>query len=488
MKSKITKSNLIYALNAIMAAVALVFMFSISASAEDNVTGQGDIFLNSVNLEEYPYWVYNCETNAKISQVNVAITNSNKKLALYYDPICGINVYNYNLVSFHNRYKRENGDIYYDFWGSFPEASPHTLPGSSNIGNTSTIVFQTNIPIFANYAAAESYVNGITDMYSALNYNRIYDIVSGWVNPYLNTSVNNNEVPYPVIENINFNGFDVVDMPEHWCIDVGVEVGLSEPYSMEYSSKPYDDAVRTNLGFITENSEVGHSAPEFRNLDYNADASAAAWTCINEFYASYPSYDDYTNNSGYSIDGNMKLQQYWLPHCTNTAAVGWSKWRDVDLAKYNQTTATDLVNFKQAYVEYKLRYYYFDDNSGYQYGPFITYKYYANGSVEYNQEYYSQGSGSIPVQSGTGTQDETGSINYNEAGTREFGFDGFSANDVTGAFGYINSVFTNIDQSFTTFAAVFGAVFTCLPDFLVWTIFAGMCIMVVIGIAKVIFG
>lgn len=343
-----------------------------------------------------------------------------------------------------------------------------------------TKYFITNIPIFQNYNDALAYSAGELDIDEALNYNKVFENGS-YVSPFEDLEINDSDIVLPVLSNITHEGFTVdnINSDDRFLLEIYMQSGLESPANYVDGTLDISDALFVNnFGLINENSEAYyHDSVVDLNMMYSVDNNTALLSSINSFYTTYPSCYDYTNG----IDRVWKaseLYNIWgLPF--GKQAVFFNHNTKVSASELASVTPYDIPN---AYTQYKVRFFYFDDVSGWHYGPWANYTYFSDGNVVKSGIFQNNNGDIIETPTENGTQDTSGNISYSN--NAEY----INLNNPNELFSYIRATFNNIDLSMGNFATLFASVFGFIPAEIQTMLWLGIAVMVIIGVIKVIKG
>ena len=152
-------------------------------------------------------------------------------------------------------------------------------------------------------------------------------------------------------------------------------------------------------------------------------------------------------------------------------------WRTNHEVNTSDVDANLVEKIPICYTHYRVRYFYYDDESGFHYGPWANVVYFSNGKVVSNAIFQDDDGNIIETTINNGLQDESGNITYDNSEFIDIG-------NINGLFGNIRSIFNNISATNGTFSQLFASVFNFLPPEILAIIFGGIGLMVFIGIAK----
>lgn len=352
---------------------------------------------------------------------------------------------------------------------------------STSFQNINVVLFETNIPIFATKQEAEDYRAGNIDITSALNYKKAYDNGS-WNLPFQDIEINDSNMVTPKLSNVSHSGFTVTNAPnEKYMVDVYLESGIQDPYAYQQGLTSL-----TSTRFVNKFGLVSDQDGLFTgNIDlmrcYGVDNVSALNSSCKQFYEEFPSISSFNRNCGLPL---MDLSAN-----TITFSV-WGKPFGKKFVFFNTLStvdSSDLVsincyNIPIAYTNYKVRFFYYDEDSGFHYGPWTNFIYFSDNRV-YESGIFESDDGSV-IESPLvpGTQDSEGNVSIGTSGNL------IDFNNPNELFSYIRSVFNNVSLVMGNFATIFGSVFSFLPTEITSIIFLGIALMVLIGIIKVIKG
>ena len=348
--------------------------------------------------------------------------------------------------------------------------------------------FVTNIPFFSSYEDALVYINGDDSaVKSALNYKKTFENGS-WVKPFEDIEINDREIPVPELCNITHSSFSVSNnVDEKYLVEVYLDSGLQNPYyaldAMTYNS--IDDPFYVNsFGLITDRSEAYWNGPDFDVFAlWQVDNCSALLESVNSFYTRFP-----TAMSWYTAEDVQTTGVF--SNFDKTAYGIWGApfgdkyglWGNISKVTAEDLATVDIDDVPLCFTHYRVRYWYYDDDSGYHYGPWASVVYFSDGKVVINS-IFQDDDGNI-IESGTesGRQDGNGILNI----TDKFGSLDLGSSD--NLFAYINSLFTNLKYVAGNFSIVFASVFSFLPEDVRHMIYLGMGSIIVIAIIKALRG
>ena len=350
--------------------------------------------------------------------------------------------------------------------------SPYPYATSSQACLSSAFI--TNIPIFENVNDADLYVGGDDSVLSkAINYNKTYDSEGDvWVTPFDNIQINDSDMPLPSLSKVSHNGFTVKPPDERYMVDIYLESGIQSPALYVKSLTRVENSYYINNFGLISDIEGAFTGTIELDKDYGIDNRGALLESCNSFYSEFPNLKSYADTFIFpdkSLGINTKTFAIWgQPFGKNF--VFWTKSADVG------TTVSSIDIIPIAYTNYKVRYYYFDDTSGFHYGPWVNFIYFSDGRV-YNNYVYQGKDGSIietPLQSGN--QDASGNVNI--SGNTNL----IDLENPNGFFGYIRSLLNNVDATMNTYSTLFAMYFSFIPSDLQAVIWLGIAIMVLTGV------
>ncbi|MBO5341975.1 MAG: hypothetical protein J6A73_04745 [Lachnospiraceae bacterium] len=471
----------------------LCFSFSFSVSAEsENDDSSSDYLTGVFKIGDEVY--YTCEimytyrgTEYHWSMdMRTTITETNKMMCLYYDD------YSLSSVGYHlNEMGVPGGteNLYQDLKSDGTEytnqactnVQPTLYIDTSVYDSCFDVYFLTNLPIFESYEAAIAYRSGELGIEKAVNYKKVFEN-GNWVSPFEDIEINDSNIPTPELSNVSHNGFTVTNAPdERYMVDVYMESGIQNPLPYEKNMTSIGDALFVNSFGLVSDSEGAYTGTIDILACYGIDNLTALDNSKNSFYSTYVDLSHF-NDSLYSI-GEMGVNQK-----------SWSIWgapfgkKLVFFTKYTYPEASEfqslsIYKMPLCYTNYKVRYFYFDEESGMHYGPWTNFIYFSDGRV-FQSSIYEDNNGNVidtPLQSGS--QDSEGNVSINNSPGNLIELE--NPNEL---FGYLRSVLNNMNATNNTFSQLFGSVFNFLPPEILAIIFGGIAAMVFIGIVKSLAG
>jgi len=338
----------------------------------------------------------------------------------------------------------------------------------------------TNIPIFDNEADAISYASGNVDMLSsAVNYKKVSENGS-WVQPFEDIEINDMDMSSPQLSNVSHNGFTVVDIPnEKYMVDVYVESGLQQPYNYQRKLKDTGDALFVNNFGLVSDVEGAFTGEIDLLRCYGVDNETALLQSCVDFYTTYPSvksFNDvhYPNGLG-ALENNSATFAIWGQPFSRVF-VFWTVGSSV---KSEELSTLDLSNVPIAFTNYKVRYFYYDDDSGFHYGPWTNFVYFSDGRVLQGNIYQGNDGSVIETPMDSGVQDSAGNVSVN---TSIGNF--VDLNNPNELFGYIRSVINNVNATGNQFMVLFANVFSFIPSEMQLALWFGIGVIILIGIIK----
>lgn len=344
----------------------------------------------------------------------------------------------------------------------------HPAPYGNN--QCVTIDFHTNIPIFSCKSDAEQYLNGNLDLKSAINYKKSMEN-NEWVKPFEDIEINDSDILVPDLSNISHEGFTVTNCNnDKYLIEIYMKSGFASPESGLSSLTTIDDALFVNnFGLITDNSEAYWNGPTINIAQlYGVDNISALTNSYTNFYTSYPSAKSYgidaSRDDTYKIWGNPFNKNTWF-YTNNT-----------------EVNNSDLIgkspyDFDLCFTNYRVRYFYYDDDSGYHYGPWCDVVYFSNGYITQSAIFQSNVGNIIETPITSGTQDSSGNINFNTSNIIDL-------NNPNELFSYLRSTINNINATGNTFMTLFATLFSFIPIELQIALWLGIACMIFIGVIK----
>lgn len=424
------------------------------------------------------YYVENLLVSGKteVMDYSLQITESNKYICMYISTGGTVSGYALEMIGFENGGLQtiydEDGNIESSYVVNVASVKPHAY--SSPYWSAQGILFNTNIPIFEDYATASSYVNNKDDslLTQAVNYKKVYEN-GNWVKPFEDIEINDSDILVPDLSNISHTGFTVTNCKdERYVVEIYMESGLEKPENYINQSRNVEDALFVNaFGLITDNSEAYYNGPTFDIAQlYGIDNYTALMNSINSFYTTYP--------SGNSYPVNEKASNNYFIWGKPFGKIGafFSNGSKVSADELLLVTPADVPI---CYTQYKVRYFYYDDSSGYHYGPWGVYTYFSDGNVVKSSIFQSNTGDIISTPGINGSQDSDGNIGYSDDTNY------VDLNNPNELFGYIRSVFNNVSSTMGNFSILFGSVFNFLPVEILAIIFLGMAVMVLVGVIRV---
>lgn len=342
----------------------------------------------------------------------------------------------------------------------------------------STSYFYTNLPIFETYELAEQYHNGEDVAAQALNYNKEYANGS-WVRPFEDIEINDSDILVPDLSNISHTGFTVTNCSdERYLVDIYMESGLESIETAIAGTLEIDDAMYVNnYGLITDYSEAYYNGPDFDIAQlFGIDNYAALVENYTDFYTKYPNAVSYDSNVSLS-DLDYYYQIWGEPF--GKKFVFYNGRTSVDSSDLSLVTPYDIP---LCYTQYKVRYFYYDDSSGFHYGPWGVYTYFSTGDVVKSSIFQSNTGDIITTPAVSGSQDSDGNIGYIDDTNY------IDLNNTNELFGNIRAIFNNLQATFGSYSVIFATVFSFIPVDIQGIIWLGIVLMVFIGIAKAVVG
>lgn len=331
--------------------------------------------------------------------------------------------------------------------------------------------FVTNIPFFSSYEDALIYINGDDDaVKSALNYKKTFENGS-WVRPFEDIEINDSDILVPDLSNISHEGFTVTNCNnELYVCEIYMESGIEKPENYMNGSLNVDNALFVNsFGLITDNSEAYWNGPTFNIAQlYGVDNYSALMNSVNNFYSSYPSPNSYY--SGYKASDNYQI--WGRPF--NKQGIFFMNSTSVNSNDLIGITPYDIPI---CYTQYRVRYFYYDDDSGYHYGPWGIYTYFSDGSVSKSGLFQSNTGDIIEIPTTSGIQNESGNVEFNTSNIVDL-------NNPNELFGYLRSTINNINATGNTFMTLFATLFSFIPIELQIALWLGIACMIFIGVIK----
>lgn len=462
--------------------ICFVFGFTTTtAHAEDIITcnsgiNVGDrIYLYAVNY--YPAMANEAETRIMIDEI---ATEETVKCCYYLQDYAlsptGKELWASGTFPtiYYETYKA-NGDLYVSGTGKniIRTHSQAIYPYSGDRYITSSTLI-TNIPIFENLADAELYVKGDDGVINkAVNYNKTYDGEgNAWVTPFENIQINDSDMPLPSLSNVSHNGFTVNPPDEKYMVDIYLESGIQNPGQYVRNLTTIENPLYVNKFGLISDIEGAFTGTIELDKHYGIDNRGALLKSCNDFYSEFPTLKSYADTypiADKMLEVNSMTFSIWgQPFGKNY--VFWNKLSQVDSA------VTSIDSIPIAYTNYKVRYYYYDDASGFHYGPWVNFVYFSDGRV-YNNYVYQGNDGTIietPVQSGS--QDASGNVNISN--NANF----IDLENPNGFFGYIRSLINNVDATMNSYSTLFAMYFSFIPSDLQGAIWLGIAIMLVTGV------
>ena len=404
-------------------------------------------------------------------------TSSNKYICFYLESgansptgyqLAILNNTHFDNLSMTITYVYDNGSTQYSHNNAVLNMRPYDyqIYSDAKSGN----YFYTNIPIFQSRAAAQEYVNGNRDINTAINYKKTMDNGS-WVRPFEDIEINDSDILVPDLSNISHEGFTVTNCNnDKYLIEIYMKSGFASPESGLSSVTTIDDALFVNnFGLITDNSEAYWNGPTINIAQlYGVDNISALTNSYTNFYTSYPSAKSYgidaSRDDTYIIWGNPFNKNTWF--YTNNTEVD-----DSDLI------GKSPYDFDLCFTNYRVRYFYYDDDSGYHYGPWCDVVYFSSGYITQSAIFQSNVGNIIETPITSGTQDSSGNINFNTSNIVDL-------NNPNELFGYLRSTINNINATGNTFMTLFATLFSFIPIELQIALWLGIACMIFIGVIK----
>lgn len=331
--------------------------------------------------------------------------------------------------------------------------------------------FSTNIPIFSSQVDAELYVNGDSDLIkSAVNYKKTYENGS-WVKPFEDIEINDSNMSSPQLANVSHSGFTVVNIPdERYMVDVYLESGIQNPLPYEISLTSIGDALFVNSFGLVSDTEGAFTGEIDLLSCYGVDNISALNDSVSQFYSTYPSINAFNDSLPMeTLKVNKPTWSIW-GQPFGKSFVFFSK-----SSSANGTVSAD--NCPLAYTNYKVRYFYYDDDSGFHYGPWTNFIYFSDGRVMRGEVFQGNDGNIIESPLESGTQDSSGNVSMNYGSLVDIE----NPNEL---FGYLRSLINNINATGNNFMTLFGTVFSFLPSDLLAIIWLGIGCMILIGIIR----
>lgn len=372
-----------------------------------------------------------------------------------------------------------------DFWFGNHDWIPFGYANSESY-IVSSSGFSTNIPIFSSQADAELYVNGDSDLIkSAINYKKTYENGS-WVRPFEDIEINDSNMLVPALTNVSHSGFSCTNNnDEKYLVEVYVSSGLQNIGNyLEGSTSISDPFVENSFGLVSNNSEAQYNGSSISLFDcYGVDNVNALYNNLIELYTTYPTVLSYQKGTDYEYERedftatSPCFFDIWGRYFGKT----YMFWRTNHEVNTSDVDANLVEKIPICYTHYRVRYFYYDDESGFHYGPWANVVYFSNGKVVSNAIFQDDDGNIIETTINNGLQDESGNITYDSSEFIDIG-------NVNGLFGNIRSIFNNISATNGTFSQLFASVFNFLPPEILAIIFGGIGLMVFIGIVKACIG
>lgn len=445
--------------------VGVIFATTTTVNAEDKPISYATVDINQG--ETYYYymkWSRGSEYQYQLAD-NLTYTGTGK-MALYLVDTSKYPMYireastSMSIPSFRSYSNFETCENY----GSWP------IGNGSSYTNLVLVELKTNIPIFASQDMADQYRSGSIGIEKALNYKKISQNGS-WVRPFEDIEINDSDILVPDLSNISHEGFTVTNCNnELYVCEIYMESGIEKPENYMNGSLNVDNALFVNsFGLITDNSEAYWNGPTFNIAQlYGIDNYNALMNSVNNFYSSYPSPNSYY--SGYKASDNFQL---------------WGQpfgKQGIFFMNSTSVSSNDLIGITPydipiCYTQYRVRYFYYDDNSGYHYGPWGIYTYFSDGSVSKSGLFQSNTGDIIEIPTTSGIQNESGNIDFNTSNIVDL-------NNPNELFGYLRSTINNINATGNTFMTLFATLFSFIPIELQIALWLGIACMIFIGVIK----
>ena len=298
-------------------------------------------------------------------------------------------------------------------------------------------------------------------------------------------------IPAPELSSISHNGFTLLNNTNNeYFVDIIVE---SKFYGvkMEKSAGTWLPTVDTDWIYSshyynfadTSQIAINNDVIYFPNL-FSANPENDLITDFKNWSSEYPNYSDLPTMS-------------FLKH--STAARTTYNLKFLFDEDSNYTDSEQLRYSSCAESVFYVRYY----NKSMVYGPWVRYKYRDGasakvGDTDYGGAFVDVGQvdtdddGNVKVDDNgnpvvsdnvSGRQDyDTGETNY---GDSSFSFD---LSDISKFFDYLKKIFESVLGSLSAFGSVVAACFPFLPEELVNAVIFGICVMMFVGIIKVVKG
>ncbi len=330
-------------------------------------------------------------------------------------------------------------------------------------------IVSTNIPIFESKEIALAYENGEIDITKALNYKKTYENGS-WVKPFEDIEINDSNMSSPQLANVSHSGFSVINVPDdRYMVDVYLESGVQNPLPYEMGLTSIGDSLFVNSFGLVSDTEGAFTGDIDLLSCYGVDNITALNSSVSQFYSTYPNMNAYNRTNLVDLKINKTTWSIWgQPFGKSFVFFSGS-------TSANGTISADFCPL--AYTNYKVRYFYYDDNSGFHYGPWTNFIYFSDGRVMRGEIFQGNDGNIIESPLESGTQDSNGNVSMN------FGslIDIENPNDL---FGYLRSVINNINATGNSFMTLFGTVFSFLPADMLAIIWLGIGCMILIGIIR----
>ncbi|MBO5342704.1 MAG: hypothetical protein J6A73_08490 [Lachnospiraceae bacterium] len=470
----------------------LIFTLSFSIFANAETSEEEKNYLDSV-FEVGDDVYYTCEITYIYRgteyhwamDMRTTITESNKMMCLYYEPyslsstgqkLCEIGTPAGTEILYKDL--KSDGTEYTN--QSCVNVQPIKYMDTSIYESCSDVYFLTNLPIFSSYEDAISYRNGDLGIENAVNYNKVWNN-GNWVSPFEDLEINDSDIVLPVLSNITHEGFTVdnIDTDARFLLEIYMQSGIETPANYVDGTHNISDALFVNnFGLINENSEAYyHNSVVDLNMMYSVDNNTALLSSINSFYTTYPSCYDYTKGVDRVWKASELYNIWGLPF--GKQAVFFNHNTKVSASELAKITPYDIPN---AYTQYKVRFFYFDDSSGWHYGPWASYTYFSDGNVVKSGIFQNNNGDIIETPTENGKQDTSGNISYSN--NAEY----INLNNPNELFSYIRATINNIDLSMGNFATLFATVFGFIPVEIQSMLWLGIAVMVIVGVIKVIKG
>lgn len=463
--------------------IFLVFAFSVLFCKIDSQAAEinNDYYYTFSNYDSTAYFTnnYTFSSEHKIALVYAGETEISCGMGEYmkqrYYPVINSDNSNFNLTGKYY-YKNSDGSVRKELSGSSSQVfySIEYLKNGNPFGFIESCIepLDTNIPIFSTFDQAENYfLTGDTTGQINKDFSIFHDF---------SQDIYTVDIPVPELSKLCFTGFDINNNPNDiYNVDLIIQTNY---YGVSYQKKGLVNVYAVDYDWIYKkhyynisDSKSNHVKKSQINVlgDFGVDIFS---DYVSDFISWGRDYPNITDLPNYSF--------IWY---NSAASQTYYNTRHVQEDLIDETT---LKMTGQPEVIYYVRFY---DDSG-NFGRWARYSYRADdvklrSVVNVGQLDIGEDGSYIIDDNGNPSTSQTITTNQNfitnETEDNRLDFDITSA---TNFFDYIKSIFDSIISSLNSFGNLIKACLGFLPDDLLNAIFAGIVIMLFVGVVKVVRG